>query len=311
MRTQLLVGLVAGLFAVLSVPPASLHAEIKLGVNAARGAADASAAWGALGQYLETETGEKTTVVPLAVADFIAQVYAQKVSLVLANPVQMVQLQDKFGATPVASVNGLTGPHFAGSIIVKKSSGIKQVEDLKGKKVVSMTKAAAGAYVFQAYHLLQKGVMVPKDFASLEHGKKQDDLVLLVQAGVSDAAFVRAGLLESMAQSGRIKREDFVVLDEQTDANLPFARTTALYPEWYVASIGPIEDKTLQAVKTALLKVSPTSPVAQNAGIKGFIEPLQLTELRAAIQALKIYLDDQKAPSSVVGRPVAWVQGEE
>ena len=147
---------------------------------------------------------------------------------------------------------------------------------------------AAGAYIFQTYHLQQKGIDPHKDFASMKEGKKQDDLVMAVQAGNIDAAFIRTGILEAMEKEGKIKMGDFVVVDQNTTDGFPLAHTTALYPEWYLSSLKGTDTGKAEKVKMAALKLKSSDKAAKNAKIMGFVEPVSMDGMTDALKALKI-----------------------
>ena len=277
----------------LSVTQSVIHAEISFGVNAPRGANEALTTWGELGKYLSAEVGQPVHIVPLKVSDLVAEVVLKDIRFALVQPVQMVYLQDIFNATPLVSLNSPLGPRFAGVIIAKKGSGITHAESLKGKKVVGMSKTAAAGYMLQAYHLLKRGIDVHKDFASFQQAQKQDDLVMLLQRGVADAAFVRSGLLEDMEKEGKLKVADFEIIDQKSGDNFAPVHTTMLYPEWYVAATAKTDAALAQRVKAALLRLTSTTEAARVARINGFVEPLALHEWKAVVAALRVGLSDR------------------
>jgi ABC-type phosphate/phosphonate transport system substrate-binding protein len=288
-----LLGSIVSFVFVLSVTQAVVYAEISFGVNAPRGANEALTTWGELGKYLSAEVGQPVHIVPLKVSDLVAEVVLKDIRFVLVQPVQMVYLQDIFHATPLVSLNSPLGPRFAGVIIAKKGSGITHAESLKGKKVVGMSKTAAAGYMLQAYHLLKRGIDVHKDFASFQPAQKQDDLVMLVQKGIADAAFVRSGLLEDMEKEGKLKVADFEIIDQKSGDNFAPVHTTVLYPEWYVAATAKTDAALAQRVKAALLRLTSTTEAARVARINGFVEPLALDEWKAVVAALRVGLSDR------------------
>ena len=279
------------LFVLLSlfVSQAVLAADISIGVIAPRGVLKSMQKWTEFGKYLSNETGQSVEIVPLVPPKVIPAAKARKVNFVLSHPPHTVVLKKRFGATPLATLNKKSGSQFAGVIVARQGSGISKAEDLRGKKAMSLKfKVAAGAYIFQTYHLKQKGIDVHRDLASITQGKKQDNLVLAVKAGVTDAAFVRSGLLEAMEKEGKIKMSDFVVVDQRSDKVLPQVHTTVLYPEWYLSSLKGNNPKLAKKVKAAVMKMNPDMTASKNAKIKGFIKPLPLKPMEAALKSLKI-----------------------
>jgi len=135
------------------------------------------------------------------------------------------------------------------------------------------------------YYLRQQGIDAYKDLANYKQGDKQDDLVMMVQRGLLDAAFIRTGVLESMEKEGRIKIDDFVIVDQRHDDNFSLLHTTPLYPEWYVSAMPNVDTAVVQKMKTALLKLAPAMPAAKTANINGFVAALPLDTMKAVVNA--------------------------
>lgn len=274
--------------AVVVLAGGAAQADVKVGVVAPKGELAAKTQWTPFGAYLSAQIGDTVEIVPLAVAKGVDAAAGKAVDFIVANPTQTLILKAKHGATPLVSLDKKSGKQFAGAILAKKGKGIATASDLKGKKVMSLTKnQAAGAYIFQAYHLLEAGVDPEKDLASLKEGKKQQDLVLAVRAGLADAAFVRSGMLESMVKDGKVKMDEFVVVDQKSGDGLAPLHTTVLYPEWYLSAVAGADAGLAGKVKAAALKLPAGDPAADKAGINRFIEPLDLAPLEKAMTALK------------------------
>jgi len=263
--------------------------EIRIGVLAPRGELKALTQWSEFGKYMENKLGQPVKIVPLAPPDVVKAASNGNVDFVLSHPAHTLALIENHHATTIATLNKDSGPQFSGVIIAKSGSGIEKASDLRGKKVMSLEfNKAAGAYIFQTYHLKQQGIDVHKDFASLKEGKKQDDLVLAVRAGVIDAAFIRSGLLEAMEKEGKIKISDFIIVDKQTTPGFSLLHSTALYPEWYFSAISSVAKNMLEKAKSAVLDLPENSQAAKKAKIKGFVLPLPLDQMKAALKSLKI-----------------------
>lgn len=268
--------------------------DIMFGVQNVRGADKAKAQWDTLGKFLSSEIGETVTIVPVKPEATDESVKNGLVDYMLCNPAVAVNLQERFGAKPLASLVGMEGSQFAGVILAKKGSGITKGTDLKGKKVMAyQIGSGAGAYAFQVYHLKHQGIDAHKDFAGFTEAKKQDDIPLAVKAGVVDAGFVRTGVLEGMAKEGKVAMEDFVIIDAKSGDGLPLVHSTALYPEFFAMS-GPKADAAVSGrIKSALLKIDADHEAAKAGKIKGFSEPLSLDSMTAALKDLKLAPFDQ------------------
>jgi len=283
-RLLTLITVIAGLFAGIS----TASAEIKVGVLAPRGEDTAYRLWADLGFYLTDQLGEPVTIVPLAPTRSLYFLGGRHLDFLMSNPVQSAIAEEVYGATPVVTLNKRSGDQFAGVIVTRADSGIVATPQLRNTRVVSMrVGVAAGGYIFQAYHLEQRGIRVPQDLASLEEGSKQDDLVLAVRDGQADAAFVRTGILESMAREGRISMDEFNVVDRRDDG-FPLVRSTQLYPEWSMMAGAGVDLRVANRMRNALLSLSPDHPAAQAARINGFVPPISLNGMKLALAALRI-----------------------
>jgi len=276
------------LMALVAFSGAVYAKDVKVGVQAPRGALKAMKKWGELGKYLTAETGTKVVMVPLTPAKTVDAVSSGQVQYMLSNPVLAVILKEKNKSTPIATVNSKSGKYFAGVIISKKGSGITKAEHTKGKKGMAFKfKKSAAAYVFQVKHLMDKGIDPHKDFASFKEAKKQDDIVLAVKGGLIDVGFVKSGLLEAMAKEGKIKISDFEIVDQASDS-LKQVHTTTLYPQWTLTAKSDADPAVTSSIKSALLKLKPDNSASKAAKIRGFVEPLSLTDLENTLKALKL-----------------------
>ncbi|CAK0758149.1 phosphonate transport system substrate-binding protein [Gammaproteobacteria bacterium] len=272
----------------LMLSVSAVPAEIMFGVMANRGELLATTEWTEFSHYLAEKIGQPVRLMTFPIDRTFDIVKAKGVDFVLTNPAQTAGLEEKFGARPLASWRKDGEENFGGVIVVNPQSGITHAADLKGKRVAAYSPESAGGYVFQRYHLLQAGVDVTKDLAELRFTKKQDDILLLVKAGLMDAGFVRTGVLESMAAVGKLAMSDVVVLDKVEDSGSAKARTTPLYPDWFVSAAAGTDAALVAKVKTALLALPANSPAAKAAKIDGFVAPLPRDKLIVMLKALKL-----------------------
>lgn len=273
----------------LVVIPNAIAKDLEIGVLAPRGELKASTRWQEFGQYLSKEIGVNVQIVPLPPARVIAAADSGKIDFLLSHSPHTVYVEEKLDARVLATLNTKAGPRFGGVIVAKKGAGILSVTDLKGKSVMSLKfKAAAGAYIFQAYHLLQQGIDPHKDFASIREGKKQDDLVLAVKNGLIDAAFVRTGLLENMQREGKIKLDEFEIVDSRKSKDFNLLHSTELYPEWCMSALPGVSEDIVGKMTDALFKLKPDMPAAKKASILGFVQPVELDGIKQALRTLHI-----------------------
>ena len=282
--------LTSALLLSILIAPMLTVADVKIGVIAPRGVFKTMKRWEEYGNYLEKELGDKVTIIPMTPARLLPSAKNGLFNFALTHPAHTVALVENQDAILLSTLKTKVGSEFAGVILARKDSGIVKAEDLRGKSVMSLKfKAAAGAYIFQAYHLKLKGVDVHKDFKSFKEGIKQDAIIMALNAGKIDAVFVRSGMLEALDREGKIDKNDFVVVDAHAKDDIPNAHTTSHYPEWYLSAIpNKTDKKTINRVKELTLKLKPGNKALTTANIEGFVEPVSLDGMRSALKSLKI-----------------------
>ena len=264
-------------FLFLSFYIASAQAELTLLVNAPRSPVKAQKKWSGVAQYLSDEVGEKIKIVAVPPGATDKQAKSGKIDLMIVNPVMSTLVAHRYNGELLATVKRSGSTKFGGVIFSKKGSGITKSEDLRNKSVMTYKKASAAAYIFQLYHLKEKGI-TESDFASMRISKRQDDIVLAVRAGVVDAGFVKTGLLEAMAKEGKINIDDFEIVDQRSEgfANV---HSTMLYPEWYLLASSNKAKKLAPSLKKAILTLTPEHAATKKAKINGFVKPLSTKNL--------------------------------
>lgn len=271
----------------ISLLPALQAADLTLAVVAPRGALEAKK-WDALAKYLSTSVGKSIEILPLNSTHLNGAIERDEAHFALVNPASAVVAIVNKNAKPLATmkVDGTT--YLAGVIFAKKGGKVQTIADLKGKNVMGhQFGVSAAAYVFQVYHIKKQGIDAHRDFATFRDSKKQDDVVLAVQSGVIDAGFVKTGVLESMAKEGKIKLDEFVILDQKKD-ELDFLHSTDLYPDWCFLASQKVDPELAAKLKVALMKLKPTDEAATAAKIDGFVEAQSLDAMKDALKTLKL-----------------------
>ncbi|MFZ6690035.1 phosphate/phosphite/phosphonate ABC transporter substrate-binding protein [Undibacterium sp. SXout11W] len=270
---------------------------VRFGITSQRPATITKERWSEIGSYLGTSMNCKVEIVPIPIAHVYQHIAENSVDFVLANPNETMLLKYKQHAKILASLNGQHGPLFGGVIVVRKGGEIKKVEDLNQKAVVALGQQSAGGYLFQVHLMAEKGLYPHRQYGVVM-AETQDEALTILKTGKVSAAFIRTGILESMAKEGKIQPDQYVVLAERKDTTFQLQHSTELYPEHYVLAL-PHVSKELEAnFKTALLKLTPADAATQKANIKGFIEPLSIASLENVMKPLQVAPFDQKNQAS-------------
>lgn len=233
---------------------------VNIGVLAFRGTAVAQIQWTPLAEQLSSMISDyQFKISPYDLPSFTSAVENGDVDLVLTNPGHYVLLESKYGVTRIATINKGKEvgdkSQFGAVIIVRNDrSDIRALKDLKGKSFSAVSEQAFGGFQMAWRELKSNGIDPFKDFSHLDFlGFPQDDIVTTVQKGITDAGTVRTGVLEQMASEGRIRLEEFRILNPQSVPGFNSLLSTRLYPEWPLAKTDRISDELAEQIVVALL----------------------------------------------------------
>lgn len=208
--------------------------------------------------YLSRETGN--TIKPVLTdnfASFEAKILKGNIAIGYENPLVYVNVSGSHEVLATA-VKGKGGDKFRGIIISRPDSEITNVSDLKGKKVMIVSKASAGGFLSQKLTLKENGLDVDRDCQLFEAAdNRQENVIISVSIGDVDAGFIRESALH--------KADEFIM-----PGSIKSVVETAWLPNWAfsVSKQMPVELK--DAIKTAILKLPPESSVMKAMGLTAF-----------------------------------------
>ena len=261
-----------------------------IGVLAKSGDLKAVTQWSAHGEYLSKALGASCAVVPVTFNAMEGNVRDRKVDFILANPAIYVDMHDKYGAealaTMVNSINGRSVHQFGGVIFVRKDSPVQTLADIKGKKFGFTKRTSFGGLHAGLHTLMTNGISPEKDCAAFEELGTHEKVVRAVEDGKVDVGTVRTDTLERMAEDGKIKMEDFRVINPGADKDFPFVYSSELYPEWPLAALAHVNDGLRQQVKAALLAMKADSEAAVSGKITGWKEVADYTPVRDCLKTI-------------------------
>ncbi len=216
-----------------------------------------------LAEYLTKETGEKVSIViPKDFSAFKEAVASGQVDFGFANPLIYVQMKKNTNIQPMAlSVEAKGGKKFRGIIIARSDSGIRTVQDLKGKKLIAVEKDSPAGYIFQKLQLSKAGVDISKDAVMLPFAMKHDKVTQAVFSKEADAGFIREDDLEKMKNKVDLSQIKIIAYTEYM-------------PNWPIFATPKIDKAVAAKIKAALLRLDPDNAqsgrVLMAASLKGF-----------------------------------------
>ncbi len=269
--------------------------EVSIAVLAIRGIPKAIKMWTPTANYLNNAIpGYTFKIQPVSIDSIEENIASGKADFVLTNPALYAQLESKYGISRIVTLrNRRPGGSYTqfGALIITRAdrNNIKTLQDLKGKSFMAVHPRAFGGWWMAWRKMKQIGIDPQKDFSSLEYsGFPQDKIVIAVKNGKVDAGTIRTDILERMAASGKIKLNDFRILDPQTTPGFPFAHSTRLYPEWPFAITKKTSSELAQDVAIALLRLSKHSLAAKESKSEGWTVPLDYQPVHELMKELRV-----------------------
>ncbi len=278
--------------ATITVSPALTGEPVRVGILVNQSAVATNEQYSNLMTYLSKATGRPFVIVPLTAANQLSSVEQKGMEFLLTNSIAAVGARRLYGVNLLATLaRPNSGSKFSALVITRKDSGIKTVEDMRGKRGACFSfTASAAAGVFQIYDLLQKGFDPFKDFSSFVELSSQENVVLAVLNGTADVGFIRTGMVEDMQKAGTLTQSDVDAIEivNRVDDDFFYPHSTALYPEWPFAALAGTDAKLSDTVKDALLAIPPDDPALKSAKITGFVPVEDYSSIDMVIQTLNL-----------------------
>ncbi|MBO1270682.1 PhnD/SsuA/transferrin family substrate-binding protein [Shewanella sp. 4t3-1-2LB] len=257
-----------------------IEAVFRVAVLANHGEAQAKQRWQPMMDYLSDRLpGNRFEVVPLNFTQMDQQLLDHRIQFIVTNPGQYLSLSSQLPLSWLATMrsrkhNGATYA-IGSTIIVKASSPIKTLEDMRGASVVASDPQALGGYQAAVGLLNRHGIEASSFFGDIHFlGFPLEPLVYQVRDGTVDAAITPYCTLEEMVEGGLVKREDFRVINRQRPEGYDCDTSTPLYPNWSFAASDQVPSPITQAITQALFELPADSEAAIRADLMGWTAPV-------------------------------------
>ena len=290
---------------------------IKIGVLAHRGGDVALKTWQPLAGYLDGKLpGLSFRIVPLDLSETSDVVQRHDVDFILTNPGNYISLEKKFAVHAIATLEksyaGRRLRSFGAVIFVRADNHkIKTISDLKGTRFMGVKPGAFGGFQMAWYALKKNNIDPFTDIKELQFsGFPQSAVVMAVQNGIIDAGTVRTGVLEALAEKGKIKLEDFRILNKQRNGNFPLLLSTVLYPEWPFSRLATTPQALVDKLSAVLLTMPGDIIKIGKTRVTGWSKPHSYEPVHNLMQQLQVgpYKSDHAfTPMLVLKKYLLWV----
>jgi two-component system sensor histidine kinase TtrS len=292
-----------GLFCLLLSFTANLHAsellaqvpEVTIGLLAHRGDDAGRKKWTSTTVYLgDAIPDRRFRLIPLDLNEMDQALAANRLDLILTNPGNYVELEDRYGISRIATLKNMRhGKSYKvfGAVIFTRSDrkDIKTLADLRGQTFAAVAREAFGGFQMAWRELREINIDPFTDLADLRFtGFPQDYIVEMVLSGKVTAGTVRTNVLETMAEQHLVDLADIRILNPQQSDDFPFRHSTRLYPEWAFAKSRYTSDELAKQIVVALLRLSSDHPAVQAGNYSGWTVPLSYQPVHELFRELEI-----------------------
>ncbi len=274
--------------------------DIKIGVLALRGEENALKSWSATADFLSGEIPEyRFSILPISFEDLDGVIQDKRVHFILCNTAQYVDLSSRYDVSRIVTMKrdilGESYTSFGGVFFTRSDrEDLESLRDTRGRNLAAVDQISLGGWIALWRELNDRGIAPGKFFKSIAYLGTHDEVVYAVGDGRYDMGTVRTDTLENMAAEGLIHMEDFklIPLDGKSapppNADFPCLVSTRLYPEWPLAKLPQTPSSLAEDIATSLISLSPDSPAARAAGIRGWTIPQNYQTVHDCFFELKI-----------------------
>lgn len=237
--------------------------SIRVGVLAYRGTERTLHQWTPTMRYLRYRiSGYRFVLIPLNIRNLTEAVAHDELHFVLTSTGHFYSMEKEgYGLQPILTLINLRfGEPYdvLGAVVFSRADrdDINSLSDLKGKSFGAVSKNTFSGFQMAWRELVARGLSPFEDLSEIRFmGFPQDKIVEAVLDGSIDSGTVRSDTIEQMVAAGKVKLQDFKILNQQHDPKFPFLLSTRLYPEWSFSKARNTPDDLADKVRNVLLSI--------------------------------------------------------
>ena len=279
----------------LAAAPPDPGAPVCIGVLAFRPVPQAQAQWQPMAAALERALpGRKFTVEAFAYPDLTEAIQSGRLDFALTNPGHFVHLKRKgLLSSPLATLAVSEAGHatavFGGVMFCRAGDPLPdRLESLRGQRIAIPAQDSLGGFQMQALELARVGIRLPSDATLVPTGMPHDRVVEAVLSGAAEVGFVRTGVLEGMAQEGKLDLDRIRLLHARTESGFATRSSTRRYPEWPFAAGARTDEALARHVTSALFQFERDPGLTRALGISGFFVPADYGPVEDLLRDLRL-----------------------
>lgn len=185
-----------------------------------------------LERYLEKRLGKKIKLI--VTTDYSSMIEAMRfgrLDLAYFGPLSYVLAKSKSNIEAFAALKKRGATTYHSIVIANVASGIKKVEDIKGKQMAYGDTASTSSHLIPKSILKSKGLVAGKDYKANFVGS-HDAVAVAVQNGHAQAGGLSQPIFDSLVARGIIKKDKVVVITVSAPfPQYPWTMRSDLKPE--------------------------------------------------------------------------------
>src|SRR5713226_3246541 len=191
------------LAASIAIVPAAQAQEVKFGFTPVLSEAEMRVEFEPLITYLSNAIGRKVSLyIAKDYGDLRTQMESGQVDIGSFSPFAYVDAQRGGKIRIIAQSILDNAATYRGLVVTRKDSGIRSIEDLKGKRFAFVDPKSASGYVYPRAMLIEKGVNPESYFNQTIFAGGHDKVISAVLEGRVDAGAIYDGALGVAKRSG-------------------------------------------------------------------------------------------------------------
>lgn len=265
---------------------------VSIGVLSHRGDESTISHWAITADYLSRALPEyRFYIDPLDFNEVDEAVGDGMVDFILVNPAIYVNLEARHRVSRIATLKTRWGSevfnYFAGVIIARAERyDLNTMVDLREGTFAAVDETSLGGFQMAMREFKAVGINPYRDFLDLQFLGTHDKVVMAVREGRVDAGTVRSDILERMANEGRIRLNEFRIIDQKHYADFPLLHSTRLYPEWPFSKVRYTSNQLAHQVSSALAAMPEDDPAAIAGDYAGWTIPLDYQPVHNLLREL-------------------------
>ncbi len=221
--------------------------------------------------YLEQQTHRQfEIVVPNSLEAFKRTIQLGEADFAFQAPHAYLLLAGKYDTGNLLKALTPEGKStYHGVLVTRRDSGIKKIEDLRGKRVIFGHPLSTAKWLAPLALLKKKGIDPAKDLKNYSHGDSCESIAMNIFLGQGDAGAMCDYSFDEIAENKSPKDDEI-----PSDA-LVVIGTTREIPTWVFAARTGVDANTIALVNNALIKLDRRRPehleIMKELDIGGFI----------------------------------------